>query len=255
MAFFKNEKKTTLFSTKKTQQTLHKNLGFLAKEQYRILRTNVLFTLPEDIKCPILGITSSIKGEGKSTTSINLSYVLAEQGYKVLLIDGDLRIPSLAKKLEIKSNPGLTDLLINNNIQTESFKSTISDNLYIVPSGEIPPNPSELLGSTRMKRVIESFKDCFDYIIVDLPPINLVTDAISISPLLTGLILVVRANYVTKNDLDQSFQQMKLANANVLGYVMTGRNETGKSYGKYKHSYYYKNEYRQEDSANKKSEN
>ena len=88
---------------------MHKNLAFTATEQYKLIRANLDFTLPENEKCPVIGVTSSMRGEGKSTTAVNLSYVFAEKGSKVLLIDADMRIPSIAKKMDIESSPGLSD--------------------------------------------------------------------------------------------------------------------------------------------------
>ncbi len=225
------------------QQTLHKNLEFAATEQYKLLRTNLKFTLPEDVKCPIIGVTSSIRGEGKSTTAVNLSYVLAEKGSRVLLIDGDLRIPSIAKKMRIKSVPGLTDLLMGEELSLEAFRSELQENWYILPSGEIPPNPSELLGSRRMETVLAALREQFDYIIIDLPPVNLVSDAVSIAGLITGMVLVVREFYTEKGDLDNCVRQLRLSNVNVLGCVMN-ESESGKGsysrYGKYKKYKYYK---------------
>ena len=142
----KNKKKEKVSFGQVEHKTLHKNLSFTATEQYKLLRTNIEFTLPQDEKCHVVGVTSSMRGEGKSTTAINLSYVLAEKGSKVLIIDGDLRIPSVAKKLQISSKPGVTNLLMNKSSDVEAFKSDLLDNWYIVPAGDIPPNPSELLG-------------------------------------------------------------------------------------------------------------
>lgn len=107
----KHRHKHFVSGNNENKKTLHKNLEFTATEQYKLIRANLDFTLPEDEKCPVIGVTSSMRGEGKSTTAINLSYVFAEKGSKVLLIDADLRIPSIAKKLGIDSSPGLADLL------------------------------------------------------------------------------------------------------------------------------------------------
>lgn len=120
-------------------ERLHKNLDFVATEQYKLLRTNILFTLPNDQKCCVIGITSSTRGEGKSTTAVNLSYVIAENGSKVLLIDGDLRIPSIAKKMKINSTPGLTNLLVAPQFSIDKWQSSINENWYILPAGNIPP--------------------------------------------------------------------------------------------------------------------
>ena len=103
--------KSNFNSNTANAKTLHKSLEFTAVEQYKLLRTNLSFTLPEDEKCSIIGVTSAMRGDGKSTTAVNLSYVLAESGKKALLIDGDLRIPSIAKKMRIDGSVGLTDLL------------------------------------------------------------------------------------------------------------------------------------------------
>lgn len=222
------------------EKTLHKNLEFTATEQYKLIRANLDFTLPEDEKCPVIGVTSSKRGEGKSTTAINLSYVLAEKGSKVLLIDGDLRIPSIAKKLDIESSPGLSDLLRGKGTQKTGIKSYLLDKWYVLPSGDIPPNPSELLGSARMEKTLAKLRGIFDYIVIDLPPVNIVSDAVSISNFISGMIVVVREDYTEKKDLERCFRQLKLSNANILGCVMNESKLDGGSYGRYKKYKYYK---------------
>ena len=239
MGIFNGKKTDVVFSEKDMKRTLHKNLEFTAIEQYKILRTNLDFTLPEDVKCPIIGVTSSMRGEGKSTTAVNLSYVLAEKGSPVLLIDGDLRIPSIAKKMRIDSSPGLTDLLMGHGAHMPDFRSTLLDNWFILPSGDIPPNPSELLGSRRMEYILNSLRESFDYIIIDLPPVNIVTDALSIASLITGMVVVVREDYTEKKELERCFRQLQLSNVNVLGCILNESKNDGGSYKKYrKHKYY-----------------
>lgn len=222
------------------KKSLHKNLEFTAIEQYKLIRTNLDFTLPENEKCPVIGVTSSTRGEGKSTTSINLSYVLALKGSKVLLIDGDLRLPSIAKKLDIDNNFGLANFLTREGAQVSQISSFELDNWYVLTSGDIPPNPSELLGSSRMKKALEQFKEAFDYIVIDLPPVNVVSDPVSVSGLLSGMVLVVREERTGKKEMDKCVRQLKLSNVNVLGCVMTYANSGMGSYGKYKKYKYYK---------------
>lgn len=234
-SLFKKKDKRSPFNTEIHQRTLHKNLEFTATEQYKLLRTNLEFTIPEGTKCPIIGVTSSMRGEGKSTTAINLSYVLAEKGSRVLLIDGDLRIPSVAKKMGISSTPGLTDVLMGSGTyQLKSFRTSVLENWYIMPSGEIPPNPSELLGSKRMEVALNSLREKFDYIIIDLPPVNIVSDALSISSLITGLLVVIREEYTEKKELERCFRQLRLSNIKILGCVMNEAKSGGGSYSKYK---------------------
>ncbi len=240
MGFLNGKKTDVVFSEKDTKKTLHKNLEFTAVEQYKILRTNLDFTLPEDVKCPIIGVTSSMRGEGKSTTAVNLSYVLAEKGNPVLLIDGDLRIPSIAKKMNIEPSPGLTDLLMGHGAHMPDFQSALLKNWYILPSGDIPPNPSELLGSRRMEYILNSLRESFDYIVIDLPPVNIVSDALSIASLITGMIVVVREDYTEKKELERCFRQLQLSNVNVLGCILNESKNDGGSYKKYKKHKYYK---------------
>ena len=241
------KKKNFLFSFTDNQKTLHKNLEFTATEQYKLLRANLSFTLPEDVKCPIIGVTSSMRGEGKSTTAVNLSYVLAEAGKKVILIDGDLRIPSIAKKMRVDNSVGLTDCLKGvDALQLSLFKSELYSNWYIMPSGALPPNPSELLGSRRMEAVLKNLSESFDYIIIDLPPVNVVSDALAISKFITGMIVVIREDYAEKRELENCVRLLKMSNVNVLGFVMNSSKSgmgyySRRRYGRYgKYSKYYK---------------
>ena len=251
----KKKNKSSFFSITDNQKTLHKNLEFTATEQYKLLRTNLSFTLPEEEGCKIIGVTSSMRGEGKSTTAVNLSYVLAESGKKVLLIDGDLRIPSIAKKMNIESFPGLSDLLRGTTtVDLAALKSQQLPTWYILLSGPLPPNPSELLGSRRMETTLKNFAKHFDYIVVDLPPVNIVSDALAISKYITGMIVVIREDYTEKKELETCFRQLRLSNVNVLGCVMN-ETKSGKGYyskRRYKRYYKYYKTYGGYDSSGKK---
>lgn len=212
-------------------------LSFSAAEAYKLLRTNVMFSLPDEESCRVFGMTSSLQGEGKSTTSINLAYTIAESDKRVLLIEMDMRLPVMHKALPIAKTPGLSNLLVGKSTPSEAVqKSGIQENLYVLTAGDLPPNPSELLSSERMRALLESFKLRFDYIICDLPPVTVVSDALTIAPLLSGMIVTVRSGYTDRRALDMTVRQLEFTQVKILGFVMTfadALESGGKKYGKY----------------------
>lgn len=214
---------------------LHNKLAFSATEAYKLLRANLMFTLPPDKKCRVMGITSPSRGEGKSTTAINLSYTLAETGKRVLLIDGDLRLPSVARKMGVKLTPGLSNVLVGAvALDAAVVESEVCANWSILPAGDIPPNPTELLGSGRMKKLIAALEESYDFIVIDLPPVNIVSDALVTAPVLDGMIVVVRENQTTRRALNNCTSQLTLSNVKVLGFVMNDSIPSSGSYGRYK---------------------
>ena len=243
------KKKRKIKNSNETKQSmLHKNLKFAAKEQYKQIRENLSFVVPQGEKCTVIGVTSSVRGEGKSTTVINLASVLAEKDYRVLVIDADLRIPTIARKLGIERTPGLSNFLIGKNEKAPIYASNINEKLFILPSGDIPPNPSELLGSERMASFIAKLKDSFEYILIDTPPVNLVSDALALSPVLSGLILVTRESFTEKRELKRCFSQLKLSEVKVLGCVLNDANEgRSKNYRNSKYRYYKRSDYLKND--------
>ena len=211
-----------------------KNLKFTAAEAYKLLRTNLMFTLPSDKKCRVIGITSALPGEGKSITSINLSYVFAESGKKVLLIDADMRLPNIARQLDLKSAPGLSNVLAGLcDVSEATVDSGILDTFKVITAGDIPPNPSELLGSEQMASLIESLSDNYDFIVIDLPPVNIVADALTILNVVDGIIAVVRQNYASRLALRRCMNQLSFNKEKFLGFVMVDARESTKEYGKY----------------------
>ena len=220
-----------------------KELSFGAAEAYRLLRANLLFALPDEKKCRVIGITSANAGEGKTTTAVNLSYMLAEAGQTVMLIESDMRLPTISKRMGLVSTPGLSNLLAGLNSGKEVMRASgVADNFVVIPSGDIPPNPSELLGSEQMKTAIEVFSGMTDFIILDLPPVNEVSDALVASRIVDGLVVVVRQNYTSRRSLSEAMRQIEQANARVLGFVMTDADTLNK-WGGYrsKNKKYYKN--------------
>ena len=223
------------------------NLSFAAAEAYKLLRTNLTFALTDDQDgCRVVGVTSSVRGEGKSTTTLNLAYTIAESGKQVLVIEADMRLPTLAKRLNLKGDKGISNLLVGMNNGSEVLQTTsLHPNLYVIVAGEVPPNPSELLGSERMKVTIDLLCKSFDYILLDLPPVNAVSDPLVVSKLVHGMILIVRQNYSNKRALTQAIRQLRFVDAKILGVVMTDTNAGGKRHKKYykKYGYGYSDDY------------
>ncbi len=231
----------SLFKKKKTGTTvsntmLHKKLDFAATEAYKLLRTNVMFTLPDDEGCRVIGVASTVRNEGKSTTAINLSYTLAETGKRVLLIDADLRLPTIAKKLELKMAKGLSNVLIGEIEVTDAVMNAREEdeNWKVLQSGDIPPNPTEMLGSAKMKNLIASLRESYDFIILDLPPVNIVSDALVVSPVLDGVLIVIREDYSTRRALNSCMKQLSLSSVKVLGFVFNTVQQQGRDYGRYR---------------------
>lgn len=224
------------------------NLTFAAKEAYKLLRTNLMFSLPElpEERGYIIGITSSLRGEGKSTTTINLAATLAEQGEIVLVIEADLRLPSLHKKLKVSPKPGLSNILVSRTDPTRFIQRVNVEKMNdtqigfdIITAGDIPPNPSELLGSSRMKQRLEKLSGKYTFILLDLPPVTAVTDALVATSLVDGIVMVVRNEYTDSGSLKEAMRQLKLADAKMLGFVYTCASSSSAGYRKrYKYHYY-----------------
>lgn len=203
-------------------------------EAYRSLRTNVQYaSVDQQIK--VLMVASAKSGEGKTTTVTNLAVTYAQEGKKVLLIDGDLRKPSLHHLFQHSNRIGLTSVLFNHQLLPEVIRETNVDNLSVITSGPIPPNPSEILGSQRMISLLEELKGKFDVILFDTPPILAVADGLVISSYCDGVVLVVLAGKVKKSLVQKTKASLEHVQAKILGVVLNN-NSRSKSSG---HIYYY----------------
>ncbi len=215
-----------------------KDLNFAAAEAYKLLRTNLMFFTPGE-RGHVVGVTSSVSGEGKSTTSINLAYALAESGRRVVLVECDMRRPTIARRLSFAPAPGLSNLIIGASSPKEVLReSGIHSKLHVVPAGDIPPNPSELLGSDRMKIAIETLALDFDFIIVDLPPVTAVSDALVAANLVEGMIIIVRQDVCTRHALRDTMRQLNVVKDKILGFVFTCAYSDDRKY--YRKRYYKK---------------
>lgn len=232
---------------KKTQSKNADHIGdgipFAAAEAYKLLRTKIRFSFADGNKCHVIGISSALSGEGKSTTSINLAHALAQLDKKILLIDCDLRRPSVAARLRCSLEPGLSDFLTNqadSNAIVQTCRMKNNAEFAVISAGRIPPNPMELLSSPRMEQSIERLRELFDYIILDLPPVEEVGDALVASKLTDGILVVVRQNYCNRVALDDSIHQFEFVEGKILGFLMTYTTENGAGYGKKYYKKYYK---------------
>ena len=217
-----NAKKYSEPTADEISAIMGKNRSFAMAEAHKRLRTNVMFSFADDSECHVIGITSALTHEGKTTTSINLAYDLMKAGKKVLLIDADMRLSKISNYLEIARSPGLSNMLMGkNDVENLVQHSTVLDDLPVISSGDITPNPTELLSSKRLEIVLSDLKKVYEYIIIDLPPVEEVSDAIIISKLADGMILVVRQEFVEKKLLDDAIHQLHLSGAKIIGFVMT----------------------------------
>lgn len=223
---------------------LNGNTSFHIQEAYRTLQTNIRFSLPGN-GCKVICLTSSMASEGKSTTCLNLAISMAETGNRVLLIGGDMRRPSLGKLLIEKASPGLSNVLAGLCEALLAVRKNIRPNLDVLFSGEIPPNPLELLSSKAMEKMLEEIRPLYDYIIIDTPPVTIVSDACVIASLADGTLMLVRQNEAEKDGISKAVKQLQMANVKLLGFVLNGVTEDkGKGYKrKYKYGYKYKHTY------------
>jgi protein-tyrosine kinase len=228
-------------SNRKKFQKMERNLITLddpkspISEQYRTIRTNIQFSFIDETMRSLM-ITSSSPSEGKSTTAANLAIVFAQQGKKVLLIDADLRKPTVHYTFRLNNYTGLTSVLTRSSSLLSACQETNVENLYVLTSGPIPPNPAELLSSKMMDNCLQEIYEAFDLIIFDTPPVLAVTDAQILANKCDGTILVVASG---KTEIDAAVKAKELltaANAKLLGVVLNQR--------KLREGHYYYYEYK-----------
>lgn len=221
------------------------DISWGAAEAYKLLRTKLQFSFAGDEGSRVIGVSSSLSGEGKSLSSVNLAYSLSELGKRVILIDCDMRRPTLAEKLQIKKAPGISSYLTGQcELQTLVQPCGIEgdkDAFHVITAGQNPPNPNELLSSSRMHDALMALRAEYDYIILDLPPVSEVSDAMTIASETDGTLLVVRENYCDRNVLVDSVKQFEYINAKILGVVMNCTSEVTGKYGKKYYKQYYRN--------------
>ncbi|WP_027108673.1 CpsD/CapB family tyrosine-protein kinase [Lacticigenium naphthae] len=209
----------------------------VVSEQFRTIRTNIQFSMVDkDLKT--LVVTSAGPGSGKSLVSANLAATFASEEMRVLLVDADLRKPTVHRTFHVKNNDGLTSVLTDKTSElTDMIYRTYTEGLYILTSGAIPPNPAELLNSNRMKEITKEMEGLFDLIIFDTPPVLAVTDAQVMSSKVDGTLFVIPHGRATKDEVTKAKELLDMVGANVLGAIF---NRVSAEDDKY--SYYYANE-------------
>ena len=190
----------------------------ITAESYRSLRTNIQYS-SIDKQVKTLVVTSSNAGEGKSTVAGNLAYTFFQNGKRVLIIDCDLRKPSLHRKFNVSNEEGLTDVLVGTSKLNNVMKK-IDDNLYLLTTGTLPPNPAEIIGSNTMENFLEQCKINFDYIILDTPPILPVTDSKLLAIKADATVVVVRSEISKSKHVSQAFKELEKVNSNIIGTIL-----------------------------------
>ncbi len=244
------KKKSVQAGSQKGVPPIGENISFAASEAYKLLRTKLQFSFADDSDCHVIGVSSAMAGEGKSLSAVNLAYSLAQLDEKVLLIECDLRRPSLSQKLPIVKTPGLSNYLTRRAPMEKIMQSCWLDGgneFHVISSGRVPPNPIELLSSERMSKALEQLKKSYDYIILDLPPVGEVSDALVSAKLTDGILLVVRQNYCNRKILENTVQQFDFVGSHILGVVFNCTVDHRGGYGSYKK--YYKKYYGKYESS------
>lgn len=215
----------------------NKRVPFAIVESYKNLRTSIAFLLNEN-EGSSFTITSANAGEGKSTTSANLAVAFSQLGRKVLIIDADLRRASLHKKFKVENDIGLSDVITGTKNINEAIRN-INPMLSVLTAGPLPPNPSELLDSQSFADLMVYLNSTYDFVIIDTPPLNVVSDALIVAPNTTGMILVIRDGYTPHYSIKKAIEVMRFSNVNILGTIINGINPRSKSRYIYRKSKYY----------------
>lgn len=231
---------------KKTANVININEveSFRFIESFKALRTNIMFSLSakEDVNCRKIVFTSANAGEGKSTVAVNLSISLSETETKVMLIDADMRKPTVNKYFGMESRIGLANLLTGMNTLEECIQKVEDNkNLSVITAGVMPPNPAELLGSSAMDKVFCELEKHYDYIIIDTPPVNEVSDVLSIANKVDGVVFVACNGKTTYPEASNAIKALRFANAKIIGSVI---NKAQRGNKKYHYGSYANNSYK-----------
>lgn len=216
------------------------NISFDVKEAFKTVRTNIMFATNTIEGCKKIIITSSVAGEGKSTACVNLAMATAQMNSKVLLIDADLRKPTIHRFLKLDQKVGLSTALGGFSAFEDVIKKT-DIGVDCIPSGPVPPNAAELLASDKMQELLEWAADKYDYILLDTPPVNIVSDATILSRYVHGTILVVRNKFTAHPSIVHALEALEFSGTKVFGFLLNDKDLTENrgyyKYGAYRYRY------------------
>lgn len=233
--------KKTIFTERFKKRNKHNHISinkdseFVITEAYKTLRSNLNFTLRYD-GCKKIAISSPVPEDGKSTTVVNIGISIAQTGAKVLLMDCDLRKGKLHRLFNVRLKPGVSDALSSSIDIQNAICKTSYENLYVMPMGTIPPNPSELLASIQMEELLNKLNKEYEYIIIDTPPVKVVSDALNLVKMVDGVLVVVREGVTSHPSISSTLTKYQFLNANLLGFVLNGSALDQKE--DYKYRYY-----------------
>ncbi len=247
LQFFKKKNKLEVDKEADIRQcVLSSDSKFPVVEAYKSARTNLMYALAGEEGSKKIVFTSSMPADGKTTTCVNTAITFAQTGERVALIDADLRKPKVHKLLDLPNKHGLANYLGGLAKMEDIIVHDDAHKLDVICAGRIPPNPSELLSSPKMAAFLEEIAKSYDYVFIDMPPVNVVTDALSVAKYVTGVVIVVRERYTNHDALKKSVESLQFTNAKILGFILNAVEERGVYYsksGKFgrgsKYGYYY----------------
>lgn len=231
-------KKKRQASVEKTKNIINNDSKFAIVEGYKSARTSLVFSLVAE-NDPCVAVTSWSKGEGKSTATVNLAISFAKMGKNVLLIDTDLRRPNVHNLLKLQNTSGLSEVIGQFIDFEDAVNRSVVPCLDVLTSGAIPPNPSELIASSSFGSFMNMVKNQYDYIILDTPPVGVVTDTLLLKDHIAGYVLIVREKSTTHGDIEKAVQEIELTDSKILGFLKVGCSlHDHKKYNKNNYGYY-----------------
>lgn len=233
--------KTAMPMDNLTARRLTDNSPFIQREVYNEIRTKLLFTGNAE-SCPVYVVTSALPNDGKTINSVNISFAFARMGKRTLLIDADMRKPSMHLYHELPCENGLSEVLAGI-CEDPTIKETSVENLQVITAGKLPPNPAELLGSPRMGQMLQKLRTQYDCIFIDTPPVEIVSDAVSLIPIVTGHVFVVQAGSSKIPGVAHAVQMLVDLDANVVGFILNNIPYKVMTYGKSSRYPYYSYKY------------